>query len=101
MGCASWRSQGRPAVCFDVLVSAAAAVAVLWFELRRLGQFIGDGREGVLPQPGIDVLLPDSLLYGSLVGRRPASFQRDLAGHEKRAGRHEQNPDEAVASNVR
>ena len=101
VGCSPRCFRGRPAVHFDVLVSAVVAVAVLRFELRRLGQSLGDGREGILPQSRIDVLLPDVLGDGSARGCRSTALERYLVRHEIRGGGRNQNPNEAVSPNIR
>jgi len=54
-----------------------------------------------LPEPGIDVLHIGLLGHGLLFGRRPAALERYLMRHEVGAGRDQQNPDEAVATDVR
>ena len=101
VGCSPRCFRGRPAVHLDVLVSAVAGVAVLRFELRRLGQSVGDGREGILPQSRIDVLLPDVLGDRSARRCRSTALEWYLVRHEIRGGGRNQNPNEAVSPNIR
>ena len=101
VGCSPRCFRGRPAVHLDVLVSAVVGVAVLRFELRRLGQSVGDGREGILPQSRIDVLLPDVLGDGSARCCRSTALEWYLVRHEIRGGGRNQNPNEAVSPNIR
>ncbi len=81
--------RGRPAVHLDVLVSAVVGVAVLRFELRRLGQSVGD------------VLLPDVLGDGSARCCRSTALKWYLVRHEIRGSGRNQNPNEAVSPNIR
>src|SRR5205823_3311058 len=61
-----------------------------------------NGRKGILPQSRVDVLLPDPFGDGSLRARWAAALERRLLlRHEVRSGGDEQDPDEAVASEVR
>ena len=101
VGCSPRCFRGRPAVHLDVLVSAVVGVAVLRFELRRLGQSVGDGREGILPQSRIDVLLPDVLGDRSARRCRSTALEWYLVRHEIRGGGRNQNPNEAVSPNIR
>src|SRR5262249_47156477 len=96
------RLQRRTTVRFDAFGSAVVAAAVLPLEARRLCKIVGNGRKGILPQSRVDVLLPDPFGDGSLRARGAASLERQLLlRHEIRPGSEEQDPDEAVAAEVR
>ena len=60
----------------------------------------GDRAEGVLPQPGIDVLLREALLDSGLVGRRPCALERCLA-QEQRARAEQDRGNERIARQAR
>src|SRR5919201_5710555 len=87
---------------FRCLWICRVAAAVLPLEARRLCKIVGNGRKGILPQSRVDVLLADSFGDGSLRARGAAALERQLLlRHEVRSGSDEQDPDEAVAAEVR
>src|SRR5437868_6047006 len=76
-------------------------LTVLRLEFGRSRQDIGHGRERILPQTSLHILHAGALGDDGLAGRRPTALQRKLMRHKVCAGCRQQEPDKAVASDIR
>src|SRR6266516_314705 len=76
-------------------------LTVLRLEFGRSRQDIGHGRERILPQTSLHILHAGALGDDGLAGRRPTALQRKLMRHKVCAGCRQQEPDKAVAPDIR
>src|SRR5262249_3380920 len=86
---------------FDAAVFDRVRLAVLGLELGRPRQDIGHGRERVLPYPSIHILHARALGYDGLASGRPTALERKLMRHKVCAGCRQQEPDKAIAADIR